>query len=93
MKKLISFEDDFAAVAKYQMLGFNCEVDDAANNIICCEFDLSDADGLALLAVCEDCKREGLNPMVIIADKCYAFAEGLKAADEFAAAELAAAKN
>lgn len=88
IKKIISFEDDFKAVAAYESLGFKCEVDDAVNNIICCEIDLSEFDALALLAVAEDCQRLNLNPMIQIGERIYNFDEGLVAADELAASDL-----
>ncbi len=81
----MSFEDDFKAVAAYESLGFKCEVDDAANNIICCKIDLSEFDALALLAVAEDCQRLNLNPMIQIGDEIHSFNEGLAAADKLAA--------
>lgn len=73
----MSFTDDFAEVAKYESVGFECTVDDAINNIICCEMDLTSYDEIALLAVCEDCEREGLQPMVLVGDEAYRLDEWL----------------
>tara|TARA_R110000822_G_C15324121_1_gene493998 strand:+ start:2463 stop:2750 length:288 start_codon:yes stop_codon:yes gene_type:complete len=63
-KKIFAFEDSLANVAAYEALGFNITVDDAANGIYYVEADLTDYDWLAVLAVLEDCEREGLQPAI-----------------------------
>lgn len=83
--KLLDFVSDLKDVEKYEHLGFTIEVDDPANREFSAELDLAGYDALALLAVLEDCEREGLEPMLIYKDSQYPFAQALKMADKLAA--------
>jgi hypothetical protein len=87
MKKLLFSFIDSNEIDVYELLGFKIEVDDALNQIFSAELDLSDYDLLALLAVLEDCEREGIYPNLEINDNIYNFEEAIKIADELAAAD------
>jgi len=88
-KKIFAFEDSLANVAAYEALGFDVTVDDAANGIYYVEVDLTDYDWMNVLAVVEDCEREGLQPAIqyegvfIDWEDAHAFADGKAAAEPF----------
>jgi len=85
--KLFAFTDALEDVIAFEKLGFKSEIDDAINKVFYVEADLSDYDWLAALALLEDCKREGLHPilqygeMLIDGEEAIAFADA-KAAEE-----------
>ena len=82
IKKIFSFEDNYSSIAKFESLGFKTEIDDALNNIIYCELDLTDYDFLALLAAAEDCESFDLKPMILIGEDVYTLEEGIEIADK-----------
>ena len=87
IKKIFSFEDSLANVAAYEALGFDVTVDDAANRIYYAEADLTDYDWLAVLALLEDCQREGLQPTLQHNGNFIDWEEAIAYADRKAAEE------
>ena len=87
IKKIFSFEDSFANVAAYEALRFDVTVDDAANGIYYAEADLTDYDWLAVLALLEDCEREGLQPVLQYGEELIDGEEAIAYADKRAAEE------
>ena len=81
---LLAFLDNIQDAAKYEKLGFTVEVDDAANGIYSAEKSVKGYDGLAILSALEDCKIEGLAPMLIYRGEEYDFEKALEFADELA---------
>ena len=88
IKKLASFEDSVITAAAFAKLGFSVEVDDAVNGIYYVESDLTNFDWMAVLSLLEDCKRENLQPMLIIDDECIASDKAIEYADLKASGEL-----
>ncbi len=86
MKKLLFTFIDLTSkdVAVYDSLGFEIEVDDAANGVLYAELDLSDFDLMNVLSVMEDCKSEGLFPQLELNDKLFDFEEGYEHIDQIA---------
>ena len=82
--RLLAFLDNIQDAAKYEKLGFTVEVDDAANGIYSAEKSVKGYDGLAILSALEDCKIEGLAPMLIYRGEEYDFEKALEFADELA---------
>jgi hypothetical protein len=60
MKFLFAFIDA-KDIPNYEKLGFNVEIDDAYNQVFYAEKDLSTADNESILAVVDDCNREGIS--------------------------------
>ena len=81
-KKIFAFEDSLASVAAYEALGFDVVVDDAANRIYYAEADLTDYDWLAVLALLEDCEREGLQPILQYGEELIDGEEAIAYADK-----------
>lgn len=86
---LLAFLDNTQDAAKYEKLGFTIEVDDAANGIYSAEKSVEGYDGLAILSMLEDCKIEGLAPMLIYYGKEYSFEEALEFVDKLASQQAA----
>jgi hypothetical protein len=85
--KLLDFVDgdNFQDLKTYKMLGFNIGIDDPANNQYFAELDFKGYDWLAVLAMLEDCEREGVKPFMTWNGENYEFEEAMKLADEKAA--------
>ena len=86
MKKLLFTFIDLtdADVAAYNSLGFEIEVDDAANGVLYAELNLTDYDLMNVLSVMEDCKSKGLSPMMELNDELFDFEEGYNHIDQIA---------
>ena len=65
VKKLFAFEDSFKALAAYESLNFNIQMDDEVNGIYYAEADLTDYDWLAVLTLLEDCHKLHLSPFIM----------------------------
>jgi len=69
--KLMSFTDNLTEVNKFNINGFNCEIDDVVNNVYCCEQQLNDCDGSCLLSILSNIVYNNLSCMVIINNNDY----------------------
>jgi hypothetical protein len=87
-KKIFAFTDLLKDIIAFQKLGFKSEIDDAANEVYYVESDLTDYDWLAALALLEDCKREGLHPILQYGEMLIDGEEAIAFADAEAAEEL-----
>jgi hypothetical protein len=70
MKFLFAFIDA-KDIPSYEKLGFNVEIDDAYNQVFYAEKDLSTADNETVLAIIDDCDREGLYISFVYNGKLY----------------------
>ncbi len=87
-KKIFAFEDNLSNLSSYQKMNFSISIDDAINQIFYVEADLTDYDWLAALALLEDCKREGLHPILQYGEMLIDGEEAIAFADAEAAEEL-----
>jgi len=86
-KKIFAFQDQFANLAAYEKLGFNIQIDDAANGIYYVEVNLNNYDWLAVLSLLEDCERFNLQPILQFGDD-FINEGAIAYADRMAAEEL-----
>jgi hypothetical protein len=87
-KKIFAFTDALEDVIAFEKLGFKSEIDDAINRVFYVEADLSDCDWMAVLALLEDCEREGLEAILQYGEELIDWEEAIAYADAKAAEEL-----
>jgi hypothetical protein len=86
-KKIFAFIDALEDVIAFEKLGFKSEIDDAINRVFYVEADLTDYDWLAVLALLEDCEREGLEALLQYGEELIDWEEAIAYADKKAAEE------
>ena len=87
--KLLDFidGDDERTQMIYDKLGFDVRLDDPANNEFSAEMDFKGYDWLSVLAILEDCEREGVKPFMVWGGKNYNFAQAMYLADQKASGD------
>jgi hypothetical protein len=75
------------ALNAYEMLGFEVEIDDEVNDVYSVTMEFKGYDWMAVLAILEDCKREGVRPSMLYNKDSYSFEEAMQLADKKAGSD------